>query len=256
MLTTLKAFLRKALPTPVLVRYRRFRRLREHKSNRGKTMEQVFAEMYRKNRREDSGDDYCSGSGTANEEIVAAYVAMISDRADSENFRGLTFVDLGCGDFRVGIRLLPLCSRYTGVDVVSSLVRRNKERYGNASTDFLHLDIVADDLPTGDVCFLRQVLQHLSNGQITTVLHKLRKYRWAFITEHYPTDNDEIRPNVDKPCGRDIRAYDNSGVYLTAPPFSLPAQQVEKVLEVPGVGLGEGRDPGVIRTFLYRPQAD
>ena len=73
-----------------------------------------------------------------------------------------------------------------------------------------------------------------------------------FITEHYPTDNEAIKPNIDKPHGADVRVYDNSGIYLTEPPFELPARTLEEVLEVPGVGLGEGIDQGVIRTFLYK----
>ena len=66
------------------------------------------------------------------------------------------------------------------------------------------------------------------------VLPKLVKYKYIFITEHYPTDNDAIRPNMDKPHGGDVRVYDNSGVYLAEPPFELPVQTLKQVLEVPG----------------------
>ena len=150
-------------------------------------------------------------------------------------------------------RLLPLCSNYLGVDIVMPLIQRNQEKYGNATTRFLQLDIVGDELPGGDVCFVRQVLQHLSNEQISKVLSKLKQYKYVFITEHYPTENDAIKPNMDKPHGGDVRVCDNSGVYLAESPFDLPVQTLKHVLEVPGVGLGEGIDPGVIRTFLYKP---
>ena len=179
---------------------------------------------------------------------------MVSEKASSEGLLGLTFVDLGCGDFRVSRQLLPLCSDYIGVDIVKPLICRNKEKYGNATTRFMHLDIVDDELPNGDVCFVRHVLQHLSNQQIVTILQKLKKYRWTFITEHYPTDNNEIKPNIDKVHGGYIRVYENSGVYLSEPPFALPMQTLINVLEIPGVGLGEKKDPGVIRTFLYKPR--
>ena len=39
-----------------------------------------------------------------------------------ERFRGGAFVDLGCGDFRVGRRIAPLAGRYVGCDVVGSLI--------------------------------------------------------------------------------------------------------------------------------------
>jgi hypothetical protein len=125
--------------------------------------------------------------------------------------------------------------------------------YGTATTEFVHLDIVRDPLPDADVCFVRQVMQHLSNAQISRVIGALEKYRWVFITEHYPSDNDAIIPNVDKPHGSDIRLHDNSGVFLTAPPFEVPAQALTLVLEYPAVTWGSEEDPGVIRTFLYKP---
>ncbi|MGB5713698.1 MAG: methyltransferase domain-containing protein, partial [Waterburya sp.] len=166
-----------------------------------------------------------------------------------------TFVDLGCGDFRVGKQLLPQCSNYIGVDLVKPLISRNQEKYGNETTRFMNLNIVDDTLPEGDVCFIRQVLQHLSNQQIATVLPKLKMYKWVFITEHYPTDNDGITPNKDKVHGCDVRVCYNSGVYFSEPPFELPRQTFSKVLEVPG-SVGERSDRGVIRTFLYKPSRD
>jgi hypothetical protein len=179
---------------------------------------------------------------------------MISTWAKYLNFQGGKFIDLGCGDFSVGRQLLPLCSDYTGVDIVKPLVERNQSLYANVSTRFIHLNIAEDELPEGDVCFIRQVFQHLPNCHILSALKKLCKYKWVFITEHYPTDNEKIVPNKDKIAGSDVRVYKNSGVYLTHPPFKLPAESIQEVLEVPGVGLGQGHDQGVIRTFLYHPQ--
>ena len=248
----MKSLADKLIPQFLLKRYRRFRRLREQRQNRNQTAEEVFTEIYGRNKWGGPEGEFCSGPGTANEKIVSAYISMISEKASSEGFLGVAFVDLGCGDFHVGKQLLPLCSRYIGVDIVKPLIRRNQQKYGNAITHFMHLDIVQDELLNGDVCFVRQVMQHLSNQQIIAVLQKLKKYKWVFITEHYPTDNDAIKPNIDMPHGGHVRAYDNSGVYLTKPPFELPTQALEEVLEVPGVGQEEGNDQGVIRTFLYK----
>lgn len=250
----MRSLIRKLIPQFFLEHYRRFRRRREQTQNRNKTAEDVFTDIYIKNKWGGSQGEFRSGAGSADEEIVSAYISMISEKASSEGFRGLTFVDLGCGDFRVGGQLLPLCSDYIGVDIVKPLICRNQQMYGNATTRFIHLDIVDDEWPNGDVCFVRQVLQHLSNQQILAILQKLKKYRWVFITEHYPTDNGAIVPNIDKVHGGDIRVYENSGVYLSKPPFDLPTQTLSEVLEVPGVGLGRGNDPGVIRTILYKPR--
>lgn len=250
-----RSLLRKLIPRSLLDRYGRYRRSRQRQVNSRRTAEEVFTKIYEQNAWGGTPGEFCSGTGSDDEHVVAAYVAAVSDAAARERFQGLSFVDLGCGDFRVGRQLMPLCSSYVGVDVVRPLVRRNQEKYGSATTRFVHLDIADDALPDGDVCLVRQVLQHLSNRQIANVLRKLDKYRWVLITEHYPTANDGIEPNRDKAHGGDVRVYDNSGVYLTEPPFGLPGRALEQILEVPGVGLGEDRDPGVIRTFLYRPGA-
>ena len=107
------------------------------------------------------------------------------------------------------------------MDIVEELVAQNQARYGNENVSFRCLDLIADELPDADICLVRQVLQHLSNAQIASVLTKLKKYRYVLITEHYPAPHLAIAPNLDKPHGSDTRTFDNSGVYLDAPPFNL-----------------------------------
>jgi len=221
--------------------------------NRNKSVKEVFTTIYEKNTWGKSDREFNSGTGTTEEEIVSPYISMVAEKAVIEGFKGSVFVDLGCGDFRVGSQLVPFCSEYIGVDIVESLIKRNRVTYGTEQLKFLCLDIISDKLPDGDVCFLRQVLQHLSNKQIASVLGKVDKYKWVFITEHLPGDNPAITPNLDKVHGSHVRVYDNSGVYLSHAPFNLPKQKLENVLEVPGRGLGLCRDQGIVRTWLYKP---
>jgi SAM-dependent methyltransferase len=250
-----KQYIRALVPVLVREHYRRLLRRAGEVRNRRRSAEKVFTDIYARGSWGGREDKFCSGSGTGEDRVVAPYLEMISALAKSEGFQGRTFVDLGCGDFRVGHRLLPLCVQYVGVDVVKPLIEYNQQHHGSETARFLHLDIIEDELPHGDVCFLRQVLQHLSNEQIAKILPKLTRYRWVFITEHYPSPNRRIRPNLDKVHGHDIRVYRNSGVYLTLPPFALPEALIKQVLEVQGTDLGK-RDPGLIRTFLYKPLSD
>lgn len=249
----MKEVVRAWVPASLINGYRQFRRARERRQNLARSTEEIFTDIYAHNKWGGSTGEFCSGLGTTDEAIVRPYVSMISDHAARGDFLATTFIDLGCGDFLVGRRLLPYCDRYIGVDIVKALIEQNRQLHADAKTSFLHLDLVRSALPDADVCFVRQVLQHLSNDQIHTILAKLKKYPRVFITEHYPSDNSAIRPNLDKPHGGDVRVHDNSGVYLTLPPFNLPADRVEQVLEVLGSDLGSGQDRGVIRTFLYRP---
>ncbi|MEM9596438.1 MAG: methyltransferase [Acidobacteriota bacterium] len=219
------------------------------------SVEEVFTGIYTTNRWGGEAGEFCSGRGSSQASIVEPYVATISDLADRLGFRGTAFVDLGCGDFQVGRRLLPLCSSYVGVDVVPALVARNQRDFGDERTRFEHLDIISQPLPEGDVCFVRQVFQHLSNVQIASVLEKLEAFRWVFVTEHYPHLNASIVPNLDQKAGDGTRIRRNSGVYLSQPPFSLPEDSLSPVLEVAGGGRWRRRRAGVIRTVLYEPEA-
>jgi SAM-dependent methyltransferase len=130
-------------------------------------------------------------------------------------------VDLGCGDFTVGSRIAALGVEYVGVDVVPALIRHHMERYATPKVRFVHLDIVADALPSGDLCLIRQVLQHLSNDQILHILPKLAQYEHVLITEHYPGHGTHVVPNKDKPQGHDTRIEDDSAVYLEHAPFGM-----------------------------------
>jgi hypothetical protein len=244
---------RAVVPAPLRRLIRTARRTWHEGVLRRQTPEQVFTEIYSSNAWGGARGEFSSGSGTRDDAVVAPYVAAIERLADELGFRGTAFVDLGCGDFRVGKRLLPLCGSYTGVDVVRGLVAHNNSVHGGDTTRFVALDLTRDELPPGDVCFVRQVLQHLSNAEIARILPKLSGYRWVFITEHHPTPGPHVVPNLDKVHGANVRAAFHSGVYLDQPPFSLPAHSLEHVVDAPGAGLGSGVDQGVIRTFLYRP---
>lgn len=249
----MKTTFRRLAPGFLFDYYRRYRLRLEQRKNQSKTIEEVFTDIYTENKWGGVNGEVCSGSGTSDERIVSPYISMISTKAISEGFQGYRFVDLGCGDFRVGRQLVPLCSHYTGVDIVEPVIAMLHKEFGNQSIDFRHLNIVDDNLPEGDVCFVRQVLQHLSNNQIAAVLPKLKIYKYVFITEHYPEDNNHIIPNKDKVHGADIRIYENSAVYLSESPFGLPEQSIEIVLEVSAGDLGRASKRGIIRTFLYKP---
>ena len=136
---------------------------------------------------------------------------------------------------------------YVGIDIVEELIEHNRRVYGSTNVSFRTLDIIEDPVPDGELCLLRQVLQHLSNEQIQKVLRNLRGYRYVLVTEHYPAPESFTRPNVDKPCGEDVRIYDGSAVYLDLPPFN---QTISASLLDVDVGPGLVRPGERIRTFV------
>src|SRR5271166_4760199 len=82
----MKSLVRKLLPQFLLNNYRRFNRHKWQRQNRSKSVEQVFTGIYEKNRWGGSRGEFCSGSGTDNEQIVSAYISMISEQASSKGF--------------------------------------------------------------------------------------------------------------------------------------------------------------------------
>jgi SAM-dependent methyltransferase len=217
--------------------------------------EDIFTEIYRQRKwgASEKGEDFHSGLGTTQSKHVEAYISAVKMLANQKGFSGGKFVDIGCGDFQIGSQLVPFSGSYIGLDVVKSLIDRNKRLFGSKDVIFQYADAAQDSLPQGDICFLRQVLQHLSNKQIATILRKVSQYQHVLITEHVPLDSNLFRSNLDKVPGADIRVNRNSGVYLDKDPFNIPASKLTLVLEVPGTYLGPKVHPGVIRTWLYEP---
>lgn len=221
--------------------------------------EEIFSEIYAENKWGGEEGKMYSGSGTGDKAIGAAYIDCLTRLASELGFSSLRAVDLGCGDMRIGGKISHLFASYLGVDIVKDLIAGHQKQLASDTVDFACLNIIDEELPEGDVCLLRQVLQHLSNEQIQKILSKLGKYSYVFITEHVPTPNPGLRKNLDKPHGSDVRIYDNSGVYLGEPPFNIPESKLETVLEIEGHGYKNYTEPwikGVVKTVLYRPRAN
>lgn len=248
---SVKSAIKRVLPRSLVLTYEGYRQHRLARRNRRMTTEQVFTDIYSNNRWGGESGTFCSGDGSHDASIVAPYVAAMRAELGRIGAAGMTAVDLGCGDYSVGRELSPACGRYIGVDIVRPLIAHNQAAFGSSTVSFRHANIVEEALPEGDICFVRQVLQHLSNDQIAGVLPKLGKFRWCFITEHHPSPAALVRPNEDKPHGENIRVGRGSGVYLEEPPFALPRASYRLLLEVPAAAAIGGGDPGVIRTYLF-----
>jgi len=241
--------LKTVLPGAALSWYRRIREARfankVDKVFADKEPKFIFSAIYN-NHWWGEGDGYFSGHGSRDPKYVIPYVesvgGFLSDLPESPSV-----VDLGCGDFCVGSQLTSFASTYTACDVVGELVESLKQKYDTSNLRFLSLDITTDPLPPGDVGILRQVLQHLSNEQISAVIAKVNIYRYLIVAEYLPIG--QFEPNVDQPCGAHSRIARgiNSGIVLTCPPFGLRVLSERVISDVQD-------ETGVLRTIAYRLQ--
>ncbi|WP_456868116.1 class I SAM-dependent methyltransferase [Galbibacter sp. BG1] len=187
--------------------------------------------------------DYYSGEGSHRPEIVKPYIETIQTFLKSFDFPPVV-CDLGCGDFNVGKYLVKYTKRYIGVDIVEGLIKRNQEVFTQDNLTFECLDIATDSLPTADIVLIRQVLQHLSNKEVQSIISKLSAYKYVILTEHLP--NGSFEPNKDIISGQGIRLKKQSGLNLLIPPFNLKIKKEKQLLSTP---LKEGKE--VIVTTLY-----
>lgn len=178
-----------------------------------------------------TAEKYSSGSGSYDPRAVEPYIASISRFVESFSFR-LDAVDLGCGDFTIGSKVRPLFNRYVAGDIVADVIARNREQHKSLDVDFRVINIAEDNLPPGDVVFVRQVLQHLSNHEIARALDRIQAtYPRLVLTEHLPLDNEFV-PNVDIRTGPDIRMTVKSGVDITKAPFEVSVTSAVVLCEV------------------------
>jgi 2-polyprenyl-3-methyl-5-hydroxy-6-metoxy-1,4-benzoquinol methylase len=203
----------------------------------------AMEQVYEMNLWGGKGSEFYSGEGSHHAELVNPYIVVLKTFLAPFHPQ-LTVCDLGCGDFNVGKELVKSAKKYVAADIVSDLIEFNKEKFNEDNLEFHCLDIAVDDLPEGDVVILRQVLQHLSNGEIQNILSKLIKYKYIILTEHIPLG--DFTPNKDILSGQGIRLKKRSGVDIMEPPFNFKVKEEKELLSII---LNNGN--GVVVTTLY-----
>ena len=246
----IEKIIKKFIPN-IFLRYREkntVKKMREKFSKMKKN--QIFREIYLKKLWSPESvkfkHKFYSGIGSYLPELVDNYILEIKTFLLSLPKKP-DVVDLGCGDFVIGSKLRKFCNKYIAVDIFDELINYNKKKYQDLNVDFRILDITSEELPAGDVCFVRQVLQHLSNESIVNFVKAIKnKYKYLIITEHFPSSKNFVA-NLDKPTGPDVRLYDKSAVILTKPPFNLRVIKDADICETYSDSID-----GVIKTKLLQ----
>lgn len=235
----IKNLVKRIIPASILERRSRKISAETQRKFADKSVAETFSQIYENNDWGGKPGEFYSGDGSGAE--YAAIYAPTIRRFIAEN-KIKRVVDLGCGDFRVASKFVSENFHYTGCDVVFSLVKHLNETHRSETVEFKCVNIVEDELPDGDLCLIRQVLQHLSNAEIARVLRNAQKFKYLIITEHYPNPNREFAPNLDIPHGPSVRVQFDSAVVLDKPPFDL--NNVKLLLDV------EAEEGTRIKTFL------
>ena len=148
-----------------------------------------------------------------------------------------SIVDIGCGDWQFSRFLNFEGIEYRGLDVVASVVDRNRARFGSPNVTFELMPGDLSLLPSADLVIMKDVLQHLPDNNIMEFKDVLDRYPRALVSNSYRKLNTPT--NVDIAPG-DFRCLD-----LTKPPYNFSGNYV---LEFSTPLFEE------IRTLLYVPR--
>lgn len=235
----IKNTVKKIIPNSILQWRSKKVAVREQEKFGAKTAAETFQEIYEKNIWGGRKGEFYSGDGST-EKYSEIYAATIKKFITGNGIKRV--VDLGCGDFRVASRFVSNDFHYTGCDVVASLIEHLNKSFANENVEFQCVNIVEDQLPDGELCLIRQVLQHLSNAEIVRVLQNANKYKYLIVTEHYPNPSVDFVPNLDIPHGPAVRLHYDSAVVLDKEPFNLENSKL--LLDI------EAEEGSRIKTFL------
>lgn len=204
----------------------------------GDTLEERFSHIYRTGVWQSTPDAPSSGAGSHPEvanRLGRELPALVTKLGISH------FLDIGCGDFS-WMRNVELGCRYTGADIVPSVIERNSQQFGRPDRQFLLLNATVDTLPSADLALCREVLFHLSFADARALLRNVRR---SGITWLLATTDDVTQFNADIESG-DFRVLN-----LSVAPFRFPVPK----FRLEDDGLMPGRSVGVWRVDSLPPLA-
>ena len=206
----MKDILKSSFPAGARVYRRITKRLRSSSSTPN------FSEIYRDNLWGDS--ESVSGRGSTLGRTVTIRSAL------PELLRSIgakSLLDAPCGDFN-WMRLVDLGEiRYTGVDVVTELIIRNRRLYGGPGRDFVVADVIRDQLAKSDAILCRDCFIHLSFRDIQRTLTNFKRSGSQFLLA---TTHVDIVENTD------VRTGGWRSINLQTAPFNFP-QPLELLVE-------------------------
>ncbi len=165
-------------------------------------MEEIFTNIYENKIWGNNNNNNYSGSSGEGSNIYYnkdTYVPFLKKFIIDNNIK--TVIDLGCGDFKCGELIYnDLDISYTGYDTYKKIVDYNKSIYSQEKYSFIHLDFFnnKDNIINGDLCILKDVIQHWSLNNINTFLDYLtenKKFKYILICNcsYQKKDNTDIK---------------------------------------------------------------
>ena len=114
---------------------------------------------------------------SSSREVIAGLHVIINHMKKHFKLQKVRLLDVPCGDMQWMSRFLPTRRDivYTGIDIVPDLINHHRRTYAHRDWTFRNADIVTDStfINNYDLIISRQMMQHLDNAAVFTILKKL-----------------------------------------------------------------------------------
>jgi hypothetical protein len=170
-------------------------------------MEEIFTTIYETKKWGDNNNEEYNGSSGGGSDIEYnkyTYVPFLKNIIVNNNIKNI--VDFGCGDFKCGKLIYEdLDIAYTGYDTYKKIIDYNLKQHPLPKYFFEHLDFFnnRETIKNGDLCILKDVLQHWKIDEIYNFLDYLvenKKFKYILIcnccnqTKDNPENDDRFTP--------------------------------------------------------------
>ncbi len=171
-------------------------------------LERIFAEIYKQ-------DKWYIRDRTKVSSQVDLNLLLSDFKKFMKGVGVLSMVDLGCGLGPWNQSIVDAVPNYIGVDIVESVVERNRELLGKPGVEFIYSDIIAYSIPTTDMILCRAVMFHLHENLVFGILNKIAEsdVKWVAMTTFTA---------VDRVNRLDLKPGSFYPISLTNTPFLLP----------------------------------
>ena len=171
--------------------------------------ESAFESVY-ENGRGNSG----SGSDPKN---AFVYLPFLQQFLADHQIAGV--VDLGCGDWRLGSSICWDGIEYLGIDVVKSVVSKNRDNFSASNSSFVLADRVNYPLPAADLLIGKDAPQHLPFADIRQFIKQVPQFAYCLIVKH-------VDPITLTCKTKDIVRGDYRQIDVNQPRFALSRRKV------------------------------
>lgn len=164
------------------------------------------------------GGESRSGPGSG-----LAYTSNLRSRLPAlfDKYQVKSVFDAPCGDFHWMQHLLAKVNiDYIGGDIVRELIEKNQKKFGRTNINFVHVNIIANALPSADLMICRDCLFHFSYQDILKTLQNFVRSKIAFLLTTTHTTGLK---------NRDILTGDFRQINLFDFPFDFTPQPLERI---------------------------